>query len=62
MGGNQGGMGGMPMGMNQFMPGYMPPMDPNAMYGMGMGMGGMGGMGMGMPNQGAQGGKLNLNF
>jgi hypothetical protein len=36
---------GMPM-MNQFMPGYFPPMDPNAMYGMGMGMG------MGMPNQG----------
>ena len=57
MGGNQ--QGGMPM-MNQFMPGYggMPPMDPNAMYGMGMGMGGMGGMGM--PNQGGQGGKLNI--
>jgi hypothetical protein len=59
-GGNQQGMGGMPM-MNQFMPGYggMPPMDPNAMYGMGMGMG-MGGMGM--PNQGAQGGKFINNL
>ena len=39
-GGNQGGM----PSMNQFMPGYFPPMDPSAMYG----------MGMGMPNQGGK--------
>ena len=37
---------GMPM-MNQMMPGYgFQPMDPNAMYGMNMGMG--------MPNQGGK--------
>ena len=43
MSGMTGGNQGMPM-MNQFMPGYFPPMDPSAMYG----------MGMGMPNQGKE--------
>jgi hypothetical protein len=42
MGPNQ----GMPL-MNQFMPGYLNPLD-NPMYGMGMGMGI--GIGMGIPN------------
>ena len=46
MSGMTGGNQGMPM-MNQFMPGYFPPMDfpqmdPNNMYG------------MGMPNQGKE--------
>lgn len=53
MSGMSGMMGASPNSMNmmnQMIPGYFPPMDPNAMYGMGMGMG------MGMPNQIGQGG------